>query len=665
VPLFWWEAPDGSRVLAFEEPPTGGWYIDVVSDKQVRELAEFVSVTGARDHLMVYGVGNHGGGPTRENIEAALAMRTREPWPAIRFSTAGEFFRRLHAQAESLNLPTVRDELNSVFEGCYTTHSRIKRYNRDSERLLESAEVFAALAALDGPEYPRAAFEDLWRDVLWNHHHDTLPGSCIHASAVYSHEMYEALLERGTELLGAAQTALAGRITLTGDQPHVIVFNPLAWSRSEIVEATVLLPVTARLTTLYDESGDLPVQILDRRLAGQHVTLRICFEARGVPGCGFKVFRSRGPASPPATAVTAENLDEIYPVASASVDPIPAAFGPLRPRFEILHEKPHGMSAWTIGELAKTSELQGPHSIETVERGPLRERFRMVYRFDKSTITQDAVHYPDRARVDYETTVDWQQLGNPRDGGPMLKVGFATNLDADSATYEIPFGHISRPNDGHENVALKWCAVSGPDANTKMDRTVALLNDCKHAYDVQDGVIRMTLLRSSYEPDPTPDVGVHRMRYAVLPREGPLDPSALTRAAWEFNKPLLVVVHDAAADVQPHQQGSPPATALPPVWSGCQVEPPNVILTSLKRAEDNDDFIVRAYECAGRATAATFALGFDASSAMENDLLERAVSDPPPVTLSGRELRAPFKPYEIRTIRLGMPSLPPATTALD
>jgi alpha-mannosidase len=654
VPLFWWEAPDGSRVLAFEEPPTGGWYIDVVSDEQVRELADFVATTGASDHLMVYGVGNHGGGPTRENIEAAIAMRERQPWPNVKFSTASEFFRRLHEQADSLDIPTIRDELNSVFEGCYTTHSRIKRYNRDSEALLESAEVFAALAALTGPAYPREAFASLWRDVLWNHHHDTLPGSFIHASSLYSAKMYDALRARGTDLLRRAQAALAARIDLASSEPGVIVFNPLAWSRSEIVEAAVTLPVTTRLTTLYDEEGDLPLQILERKLDGENVTLRFCFVARGVPGCGFKVFRNRGPASRTAAPITEQTVDEVYPVPTAQADPAQAVFGHLAPCFQILHEEPHGMSAWTIGAYGATTELRAPLSIRTVESGPLRQRFRTVYRFDQSTITQDIIHCPDSARVDYETTVDWQQLGNKTDGGPMLKVGFATNLDADTATYDIPFGDITRTNDGHENVALKWCALSGRVINTSTEQTIAVLNDCKHAYDVKDGVIRLTLLRSPYAPDPTPDIGVHQMRYAVLPTDGPLDKAALTRAAWEFNKPLQVRVHEGTDDASSASSSGVQTTSLPPAWSGCQAEPANIIVTCLKRAERNDDFIIRAYECAGRATSATISLGFDAKGAVENDLLERETDDAPPVTLSGRLLRAPFKPYEIRTIRLRM-----------
>ena len=619
VPLFWWEAPDGSRVLAFEEPATGGWYNDGVDDDKVRELARFVQATGGLDHLMVYGVGNHGGGPTREYIEAALAMRERTPWPVIKFSTAGEFFRRLSAQIDPEKLPVIRTELNPVFEGCYSSHSRIKRYNRDCEAMLESAEVFAAQAG-GGTDYPRAAFEEMWRQVLWNHHHDTLPGSFIHASALDSARMYEALLARARGVWVHAERILAERQQLPGNATYLVVFNPLAWTRNEVVEAYVTLPAPADELNLIDEQGEVPVQVLIRHVDGDVVTTKICFVARDVPGCGLKAIALR-----PSPAL----------VRAAPLLPRPAA-APAPAQLQVLTEKPHGMSAWTLGEFGRVTELKEAAATETLESGPIRWRVRETYRTDKSTIVQDRMTYAGQTRVDFDTTVEWLEMGNERDGGPMLKVAVPTGLKVESATYDIPFGDIDRPNDGHENVALKWCAVS--DGR----RSVAVLNDCKHAYDVKDGVIRLTLLRSSYDPDPTPDVGTHRMRYAVWGQSGALDKAAVVRAAWEFNRPLDVLVVQGSGST-----GSPTPTRL-----GCTAEPANIIVTCLKRAEDDKAYILRAYECTGRPTEATFTMGFPIGVASETDLLERQIGYLGVTANRDWTVTAPFKPYEIRTLRL-------------
>lgn len=635
-PLFWWEGPDGSKVLTFNEPASGGWYNGPVDEQAVKEIGQFVGRTNAMDHLIVYGVGNHGGGPTRENILAALAMKQRGLLPSIKFSTASEFFGRLHAKASELTAPTKRGELNTIFEGCYTSQGAIKKGNRDCESLLESAEVMAALARLDdGPAYAREAFESMWRDVTWTHHHDTLPGSLIHPSALFTRRVFDGVLERGGAIRERSESAIAARAKVDGKGPHVFVFNPLAWTRSEVVEVTVTLPASEHLHAARDAQGDVPTQLIEQRTDGDVTTARICFVAREVPGCGYKAYSLDGDAhvtlrkpAKPAAAMEGSSL-------------------------MVLRERPHGMSAWSIGEYVGSETLDKPISRRVIEDGPVRTVTRTEYRWDASTIVEERITYAavtgmSGGRVDYRTTVDWGQLGNATDGSPLLKAAFATGVKSDNATFEIPFGDISRPADGRESPALKWCDLSGTDAAGK-SRGVTVLNDCKHGYDVKDGVVRLTLLRASYEPDPCPDVGTHVMRYATVAHDGGLDKGAASRAAWEFNKPLRAV---AMATL-----GAPSArTAVkdrPAAWSGCSAGPSNIVVTGLKRSEDGDDVIVRAYECAGKLTTATIDLGFEFASASETDLLERDMMKPSAqVEKKGRAVVTEFKPYEIRTFRV-------------
>ncbi len=645
LPLFWWEGPDGSRVLAFDESPLESWYIGSINAGRVERLAKFAAATGVRDYLIVYGVGNHGGGPTRENIEAALAMRDRPGWPTIRFSTVTEFFRRLYDQvdpalagesAAAQRIPVVRGELNPVFEGCYTSHSRIKRYNRDSESLLEGTEVFAALAALPdgGPPapYPRAEFERLWRDLLWNHHHDTLCGSFIHSSSEESARMYEELQTRGRGLLAAGQDRLRQRVGLDGPGPHVVVYNPLAWERTEVVEIACEGLPGGTTVLVSDAQGDVPTQWLGE---DEHGTSHLCFLARRVPGCGLKVFRIR-----------ALEPDESVPMGELADPPM------LWPQFELLHEKPRSMSAWELGEVDETIGLADARA-KPIESGPVRTRTRTRFTHEQCRIVQDIFSYPGTPRLDCETLIEWGFVGDAQKGSRTLKVVFPVAVQADSATFEIPFGDVSRPADGRECVALKWCDLTGkpvpnPLATTPPPplRGLTVLNDCKHGYSVREGTIRLTLLRSSYDPDPRPDVGTHRVRYSVLPHDGPLNKAFATRAAWEFNKPLQPVVIPA------EPQNSPPGPAKPPEWSGCSVSPANVVVTALKLAEDGDEVILRAYECAGEPAQATFTLGFDARNLTETDLLERPLTATERAELAGRKLTAALRPYEIRTFRL-------------
>ncbi len=648
-PLFWWEGPDGSKVLAFDEAALDSWYIGSVTDDKVRKLADFAEKTGAKDYLMVYGVGNHGGGPTRENIEAALKMQGRQPWPQIKFSTLGAFFDRIFEQVPQLNIPTIREELNPVFEGCYTSHSEIKRYNRVSEAALGCAETFAAVLSLRGRSYPHEKFLSLWRDLLWNHHHDTICGSFVHSSSEYSVKMYEALYHAADRIEADSRCALLklvgpqeadGRGAPAGAVPdRIVIFNPLAWSRSEIVDVSLEIPLPDATVRMHDADGEVPTQHISESSSVQiphrepaH-TVRLCFLARAVPGCGFKTFWAVPQSELPA-ARNDPNRDR--------------AGAALEPRFQILHEKPHGMSAWEIGEIDRVTDLTEPAEVSTKEEGPLRSRVSTSYKYGESTIHQTTTRYPGTGRAEFETLIQWNEVGSPERGSDMLKVAFATGIQADTATYDIPFGDVSRKNDGHEDVALKWCDMSSPE------RGITVLNDCKHAYDVKDGVIRLTLLRSSYDPDPRPDVGSHTMRYAVIAHDGPLDKGAAARSAWEFNYRLRVM-HSGSGEPDPESTGgctAPDTRPFPATWSACQAQPGNIIVTCLKLAEDSDDFILRAYECAGQATTATFALGFEVKSATDADFLERPTPQAGRVTLADKKLTVDFKPYEIRTFRL-------------
>ncbi len=208
-PMFWWQAPDGSKVLAFEEPATGGWYNGDVGSNRFDRLMDFANKTGSKDMLWVYGVGNHGGGPTRENIETAIGYQKSGVMPTVKFSTATEFFHQLENYDMS-KLPVVNDDLNTKshagFYGTYTSHSDIKRWNRDAEAITESAEAIAAIASRYGFDYPGKEFRKNWEDITWNHHHDTLPGTSIHDSYSYSEKLFTHAIESGKKI---GQDALA------------------------------------------------------------------------------------------------------------------------------------------------------------------------------------------------------------------------------------------------------------------------------------------------------------------------------------------------------------------------------------------------------------------------------------------------------------------------
>ncbi|MBI1853972.1 MAG: alpha-mannosidase, partial [Planctomycetes bacterium] len=634
-PLFQWEAPDGSKVLAFEEPATGSWYNSDVTEKFIEELFPWEDATGAKDLLWVYGVGNHGGGPTREQIATALDWQKSPGLPTVKFATAETFFTTLEKKADLTRVPTIKDELNFVFRGCYTTHGDMKRWNRDAESQTVAAESLATCAWLEGAPYPGAEFASMWKDITWNHHHDTLPGTSIHPSYKKSRAMFEAVLASDRDRLRDATARLA-RI-VGGNERGAIVFNSLPFPRSEWVELDTTKEEADRIQGA-DVLGPVPSD-------GGRV--RVGFVAEQVPALGVHVawLRSGSGVDKVGLARAKDDVLETDQLRVA-IDPETGALTSIRDLkngreilgagekglvFEAHWEKPHGMSAWQIGDIEKIEPLLSRAQVELVHNDPFRVTSRITRKFHDSTITTDVSLTSGLPRVDFETTIDWKEKGGEDHAAPFLKVAFPLAVSPDAvATYEIPFGSIERPRNGDEVPALRWVDVG--DAKSG----VALLNDCKHGHSVKDNVLRLSLVRASYYPDPEPDQYVQKIRYALVPHAGSWKDADVVRQAASFNTPLVATMGTVASAAQ---------------HSFLDVEPSSVIPTGVKKAEDSDAVIVRIYESRGDPVRATLTFDRAIVSAETVNFVEDLVPGPRP-KLDGSKLEQPLRPYDIQTLRV-------------
>ena len=177
--LFWWEAPDGSRVLAFL--PFAGYTFNVDGEKIVEHLAEFEQEVDRKEVMFIYGVGNHGGGPTREEIRRAEKLKKLDWFPKVKTAPAADFFAGV-SEEERAKLPTWKSELYLEYHrGTYTSQAANKKANRKGEVRLMEAEKLALFAGLgkSGIAYPKAEFRKAWDYLLFNQMHDILPGSSI------------------------------------------------------------------------------------------------------------------------------------------------------------------------------------------------------------------------------------------------------------------------------------------------------------------------------------------------------------------------------------------------------------------------------------------------------------------------------------------------------
>ena len=290
------------------------------------------------------------------------------------------------------------------------------------------------------------------------------------------------------------------------------------------------------------------------------------------------------------------------------------------------------MSSWVIGNIEKVVNLSNGCQIKIEEEGSVRVILGINRSFNESRIEQKIILYRDLERIDFVTKIDWQEKGSQKEGIPMLRVSFHLNFSSPEATFEIPFGHIKRPALGEEMPALRWMDVS------KADYGVSLINDCKYGHQVQGNIMSLTLLRSPYEPDALPDVGIHHIGYAIYPHKGRWKRDKTIRKAAEFNQPLL-------AQWQKVQGGN-----LPSSFGLLNLEQSNLVVSGLKKTEDDKGIILRFYEVEGKKTTAILASNLPLASCTETNLLEEKERNN--LSLIEEKVQIKVLPFEIKTLLL-------------
>jgi alpha-mannosidase len=641
-PFFWWQSPEGTRVLAFTSV-----YYNSVTPKNIVDVAiDLCTRYGLKTSMLVYGVGDHGGGATIEDVEAAHKIQKREVLPLVAFSSAHRFFEEVERQPSINALPVINDELQFTFDGCYTTHSDIKHYNRLCERLLVDAELFALLSG----KYPRDSLRKAWLNTLFNQFHDILDGSATPEGYVLPLKLAEEAVRIANDALKDSMRTLADRIKFCGDGIPIVVFNSLSWDRTDLVKIRVPRRSIPRnpIVISADEKEKSPAQV-----SGDEVL----FLAK-VPSIGYRVYylTEGGQADQEPTGLaTVENtiendffkleVEEKSGTITSLYDKTSSRFVFKKERYastasvfsnllQVLYELPHDMSAWIIGEISRTENLIRCADVKLEEPGPVRASLKVVHEYSKSKITQRIALLKGVPRVDFETMIDWREVSNDQTEAPMLKVSFTPILGDSKATFEIPFGYVERIADGTETPALRWVDLSDGEYG------LSLLNDSKYGFDVKGNTLRMTLVRTSYSPDPKPDQRVQDIRYSVFPHKGSWKEALTFRKGYEVNHPLEAVL----VARPPQQDGSEPE-----VISFIQVKPNNAVVSCVKLAEESDDYVIRIYDASGEGGKAKIIFAFRIKEAYETDLMEKKLAT---LKIQGSKLKLSLRPFDIRTVRM-------------
>ena len=680
---FRWQGPDGSEVLVFRDP---AWYNGIITPDVGKGALGFLRETGLRTSLFVFGVGDHGGGPTRRDIERALDMDTWPIFPNVRLSTTAPFYKALERVREKL--PVLDCELNFEFEGCYTSQSLIKKINRLAEERLCDAETAAGLtwAAL-GRDYPTARLREGWQDTLFSHFHDILPGSGVHGTRTYAHGLFQKTAAMTHTVETQALRALAARIdtrtaaapgpaALPPSQMHsrlgagvgfgtetgalsptdpgtgqgarpFMVFNPCATGRGGVVVATLWdnPPPSAlggaenalrhlNFSALGPDGARSPAQIVGHGDYWGHEYVRVAFPVATVPGLGYALYTvveeetsegakmvSKGPLAFENEFISVE-LDATTGGVRSLVDRASGLdlVDPARPACVLYYavERPHDMTAWRIDETGPEQALKVRDAIRRTDWGPHVASAEVKLRANESDFT---LRYELRMGDPVlRVTLDgmWVERGGPEIGVPCLKVVFPLALSGAGARYEIPFGAIERDlNGGEELPALRWAQVGGRIGRRKAGCLV--ISDSKHGHALDGNELRMSLIRSSYEPDLLPEIGRHTVRLGLHPFAGDLSVARAVSLAAARSHDLRVVATDV-------HEGDLTADGA---FLG--IGPESVVLCSLKKAEAEDALVLRMYETAGKP--ATARMQFNPAmlgapvEAVETDIMERPLAE--------------------------------------
>jgi alpha-mannosidase len=654
--LFWWQSPDGSKVLTyFPHDYSGG--INPVS--LANDLATYVPKTGFPEIMQLYGVGDHGGGPTRQMLDEGSRLADSSlPYPKVEFSTARGFFDDLEnsIQNRKLEPPVWNNELYLEYHrGCYTTQSETKKEIRHNEEQLQNAEKFASLAFVsEGQPYSNSEFEEIWKKVLFDEFHDIMPGSGVGNNyADAAKNLSDASLESGS-ILRNSLGSLTARINTQGRGIPVVVYNSLSWPRTGPVTIEVHSPAQGQHLEARDASGHVLLsQVLSHDDATEQTKLQVM--VRSLPSLGYTVLHvssaaGEAHAASPLKVAGTDIENEFFRL---RIDPktgcitslinkrdgkeavAPGGCGNLLQTFV---DRPLKQDAWEIRFDQQSWDLKQPQEVSVVESGPERAVVRIKNRFQKSTFVQNVIVYAGVPRIDVEMTVDWHEEHI------LLKAGFPVNVQKDKATFEIPYGTIQRPttrNTPEERAQFEVPALRWGDLSNE-NQGFSLLNASKYGYDAKGNVIRLSLLRSPTMPAPDnriADQGLHEFTYALYPHSGDWKAGSTMRAGYELNFPLIPVT------AQPH------AGAWPNERSFAAIEPANVILTAVKKAEDSDALIFRFYEFEGKAAQVRLQLPEKATEATVTNLMEKS-GHATPLAPGARELVVPTGPYEINTVQV-------------
>lgn len=622
---FMWEGIDGTEIFTefmtaqdyrFDKEPSNiSTYIGYIRPEQVLgthkryTLKEYNNET-----LLTFGFGDGGGGPTADMLEQQRRLSRGLPGiPKTEIKFAAEHLKNVYenfenASKELRHTPKWVGELYLEFHrGTYTSIAKNKKNNRKSELLYQKAEALGVFdKLLCKNEYNRDVYKKGWREILINQFHDIIPGSSILEVYNQCDVDYKKIIEAGQNEFNKSLGSIMSNVNTDGG---TFVLNPNSFKVSDVIEKD-----------------------------GKYIYLK------DVAPFGYSVQKPKDTCRVTATSEKIESanyilkLDTMGNIVSLYDKLLKTELVPNGAKLnelKVYEDIPRDYDAWELSSYYKEKpyELDENVKIEPVNLGAAAG-VKITRDFFDSKIVQTILLYDDIRRIDVKNEIEWHEEH------VLLKAHFPLNVHAQKATYDIQFGNVERNN--HENTswdkakfevcAHKWADISEDGYG------VSILNDCKYGYSCLGNTMTLSLLKCATYPNPEADKGHHSFTYSIYPHKGNFKEGGTVQEAYKLNQKLV------ARDIEA-QNGYLPDTLS---MINCDCE--NIIIETIKLAEDDDTVIIRLYDAYNRKSSPKLSFNFDVKNAYISDMLEN--NETKLSVENGKSVRLNVSNYEIVTLKL-------------
>jgi alpha-mannosidase len=611
--LFWWEGSDGTQVLTYRIQLS---YNDEASvEQRIRTIINDGKDQVVKDFMAYYGVGDHGGGATRENIQSIDAIKKEKGAPVILYSSPDHYFKEIRSEG-TRDLPVVKDDLQHHAVGCYTADAAIKKGMRQSEAALIVAEKISAVgSSVWNAAYPVKNFTEAWQRLLFLQFHDSMAGTSLYEHTQVAENGFGFAKEIASEATSLAVQKLEWRVpTKDPASQYVMLFNPHAWEVNTYIEYDLNRTADLVDSRVEDEEG----QALSHQwISGYSETSnrsRIRVNAR-IPSLGYRQIRILKEEKPSAVSPfigSGDILENEFFRLHVSKDGTIGLFdkennkgvftGGENGCRAVVIDDPSDTWSHDVKSYSKETGVFSGAEISLIENGPLQGTIRIVTHYGSSSLQTDWTLFSGMRVVEAKVTLDWHEHLK------MLKFSFPVDVESPVATYETAYATITRQTNGNEDPGQRWIDVTGKSGSQTYGLTV--INDAKYGYSVPGNDLRISIARAPVYAHHMPrvleagkphywmDQGIQTFRMLLVPHKDSWQQTNIPRIAEEFICPPVVMY-----------QGIHGGT-MPPSDSFVSVDTPGIIISAIKNAEEGEALIFRCVETLGKTVVASVNIRF-------------------------------------------------------